>query len=558
MRSLSLLAVVLVPGALLAQRPTKSVAPPPPLHPDVSFSPVLTFDFSPTDLAFGFEFAPFLSSNFAFAPDMSFGFDIASAYAPKLWDLETDSRHYDLETNLSHYSDAALAITPFSGSGLSSMRPIQGTAADSAYRAGREALNRGEYLRASEIFRVFEQKYPKSRFAPAALYWQAFALYRVGTEARLQEALAALQTTRARLAKVDNDADVAALQLRVQAALAARGNAAAAAQLRATAAQGVSCDKEEMEVRAEALNALVRMDEAQARPLLDRVLARRDECSVALRRRAVYILGRSDQDGVSASLIKVIDTDPSEQVKRDAVSMLGQISSPTNLSALERLVQTSTASRIQQAAISAIRSQRTPEALSSLRRLIENAEMEERLRASAISSLATAGRYSLRTSEGGSAWSISTNRNSLSEAEIESNGAYLRNLYPKVEGRRLRTGVISGIGRIGGKTNTDWLLALAQNTNEESTYRSYALSQIKTSLLTVQQISQMYDAMTSRALRTRLISLLSRHDDSTATDKLLEIARQGTDPQVRRSAISALVRRKDPRATRLLLELVEK
>ena len=40
--------------------------------------------------------------------------------------------------------------------------------------------------------------------------------------------------------------------------------------------------------------------------------------------------------------------------------------------------------------------------------------------------------------------------------------------------------------------------------------------------------------------------------------KLLEIARNGTDPNLRRAAISALSRKNDPRTTRLLLELVEK
>ena len=44
-------------------------------------------------------------------------------------------------------------------------------------------------------------------------------------------------------------------------------------------------------MRAEALNALAQIDPPEARPTLKKVLARRDECSVQLRRRAVYILG---------------------------------------------------------------------------------------------------------------------------------------------------------------------------------------------------------------------------------------------------------------------------
>ena len=41
-------------------------------------------------------------------------------------------------------------------------------------------------------------------------------------------------------------------------------------------------------------------------------------------------------------------------------------------------------------------------------------------------------------------------------------------------------------------------------------------------------------------------------------DKLIDVARAGTDPAMRRMAISALSRSKDPRATKLLLELVDR
>ena len=49
-----------------------------------------------------------------------------------------------------------------------------------------------------------------------------------------------------------------------------------------------------------------------------------------------------------------------------------------------------------------------------------------------------------------------------------------------------------------------------------------------------------------------------QREEPAATDKLLEIARGGTDPNLRRQAISALARKNDPRTTKLLLDLVEK
>ena len=54
------------------------------------------------------------------------------------------------------------------------------------------------------------------------------------------------------------------------------------------------------------------------------------------------------------------------------------------------------------------------------------------------------------------------------------------------------------------------------------------------------------------------MSQLANREEPAATDKLIEIARSGTDPVIRRQAISALARKKDPRTTKLLLDLVEK
>ena len=43
-----------------------------------------------------------------------------------------------------------------------------------------------------------------------------------------------------------------------------------------------------------------------------------------------------------------------------------------------------------------------------------------------------------------------------------------------------------------------------------------------------------------------------------ATDKLIDIAKNDTDYNLRRQAIGALVQKNDPRATKLLMEIVDK
>ena len=61
----------------------------------------------------------------------------------------------------------------------------------SLYRRARELLNRGEYRQAALAFRDLSQKFATSQYAPSALYWQAFALYRMAGMSELREALGA-------------------------------------------------------------------------------------------------------------------------------------------------------------------------------------------------------------------------------------------------------------------------------------------------------------------------------------------------------------------------------
>jgi len=71
-------------------------------------------------------------------------------------------------------------------------------------------------------------------------------------------------------------------------------------------------------------------------------------------------------------------------------------------------------------------------------------------------------------------------------------------------------------------------------------------------------LPRMYDAADSRSMREQLISALASRKEPDATDKLIDIAKNSTDLEMRRLAINYLSRKNDPRATKLLMELIEK
>ena len=97
--------------------------------------------------------------------------------------------------------------------------------ADSLYRLAREALSRGDYKRAAEIFHGIPERYPQSAYTTSgqALYYEAFALYRSGGDDELNTARDRLNQLKERYPAIAKK-DGAPLLTRVCGELAKRGD----------------------------------------------------------------------------------------------------------------------------------------------------------------------------------------------------------------------------------------------------------------------------------------------------------------------------------------------
>ena len=78
------------------------------------------------------------------------------------------------------------------------------------------------------------------------------------------------------------------------------------------------------------------------------------------------------------------------------------------------------------------------------------------------------------------------------------------------------------------------------------------------SMSTLDELARFYDIADARSLREQVLQALYQRKEPEAVDKMMDIARRDTDPQIRRHAITLLARRKDPRAQQLLQELLDK
>jgi HEAT repeat protein len=202
------------------------------------------------------------------------------------------------------------------------------------------------------------------------------------------------------------------------------------------------------------------------------------------------------------------------------------------ISTIEELARTPGNEQLQRAAIEALGRSDSPRAKQSLRNIIERSDLGENLRITALTS--------------------------VDADHSPDNGAYIRAAYPRLDTPRLKAAAIRAASRIGGGDNDQWLLSIVRNQSESADVRAVALRAAGRSAIPMADLAKMYDVAADRPLREQLIRLYAERNEPEATDKLLEIARTGTDPDMRRYAISALSRKNDPRTKKLLLEIIDK
>ena len=431
----------------------------------------------------------------------------------------------------------------------------QGDPADSLYRLARSALSQGEYGRAARAFQEITQKYPTSAYKTDAPYYEATARYRIGTTDELRAAVKLLEPLVAKITAsgtttttVSNypaaqrgyfgnqrasDSEVMTLYTRINGALAQRGDREAADRVARSVKSGSACDNEDVQVKVEALNALSQNDAAQAAPMLRKVLDRKDECSIELRRRAVFMLGRRGDTESANLLVATAKSDPSASVRNEAISWLPRLPGDVGVNSLEDILRNEQDENIQRAVVHALMQSDNQKARSSMRGLIDRKDASANLRIEAINSF-------------------------NADHATTDDAAYLRGLYGKTDNDRVKDAIIRAISRIGGAENDTWVLNLAKNTNESGQFRATAISRLmQSNSVSIADLGKLYDAADSYSMRSQLINVLRGRKEPEASDRLVEIVKTGTDYKLKMQALNAISSRNDPRAQQLLTEILD-
>ena len=418
--------------------------------------------------------------------------------------------------------------------------------ADSLYRLAREALSRGDYKRAAEIFHRIPERYPQSAYAGQSLYYEAFSLYRSGGDDDLSSARDRLNQLKQKYPTVAKS-DATTLLTRVCGELAKRGDESCAASIDSTAQGTINVDSgdarsrqsgracpsedDENDDRIAALNALLQMDADRAMPILQKVLARRDPCSAGLRRKAVFLVSQKRTDQTANILMGVARNDPDQEVREQAVFWLSQVPGSTPL--LEQILKGNDNQDIKEKALFSISQQNEPRAQQVLRDFALRDNEDSDLREKAIF------------------W--------LGQRRSTENTEFLRNLYSRLTNEDLKEKVLFSLSQQKGAGNEQWLMSIAVNPKEDIELRKKALFWAAQSGVATSELSNLYTRLTDTELKDHMIFVFSqRQHDPAAMDRLFDIAKNEKDPELRKKAIFWLGQSRDPRVQQFLIDLINR
>jgi HEAT repeat protein len=413
--------------------------------------------------------------------------------------------------------------------------------ADSLYRLAREALSRGDYKRAAQIFHQIPDRYPQSAYAGQAMYYEAFSLYRSGSADELSAARDRLNQLKRRYPSTQAG-DAATLMTRVCGELAKRGDEActmlidsAANKPGVGAAPGsgatASCPSEDDDPRIEALKALLQMDADRAMPILKQVLARRDPCSAVLRRTAVFLVSQKQTSETASILMGAARNDPDQEVREQAVFWLSQVPGSTPL--LEEILKGSADQDIKEKALFSLSQQNDPRAQQILRDFASRESEDSDLRESAIFQ--------------------------LGQRRSTENTEFLRSLYSRLTNEDLKDKVMFSLSQQRGVGNEQWLMSIVVNPKEDVELRKKALFSASQAGVATSELVSLYSRLTDSELKDHMIFVLSqRQRDPAAMDKMFDIAKNDKDPELRKKAIFWLGQSRDPRAQQFLIDLINK
>jgi len=370
---------------------------------------------------------------------------------------------------------------------------------DNLYRSGQRHLDRREYESAVGAFDAAASK--RGPKADGAHYWKAYALAKLGRRDEALAAIAELQKSHPSSRWLD---DAKAL----------------AVEVRQASGQAVSPESQSDEdLKLMAINALMNSDPERALPLLEKILARGG--SPKLKEKALFVLAQSRLPQAREIVIQYAKGKGNPDLQYKAVEFLGMHGGRDNTQLLGDVYGTTNDPNLKRRILHSFMVARDIDRLFNAAK----SEPDPDLRREAIQLL-------------GASRGIDQ----------------LMQLYASESNIEVREAIMQGLFAGGA---ADKVIELAKN-EKEPRLRRRAIRQLGGMAKTgpaADALVSMYGAETDPKVKKDILQALFAQNNVT---KVVEIARNEKDPELKREAVQMLSHSRSKEATDFLLELLNK
>jgi HEAT repeat protein len=402
-------------------------------------------------------------------------------------------------------------------------RLVQGAsgndAATKAFTQGRDLINEEKWDRAAATFNKFVSEFPSDKNTDAALYWLAYAYEKQNKLPDAEQALVRLIS-------------------QYPASNWAKDGAKSLVKLKSkTDPQGVNVPQDaDAELKIIALQSLCQSDRARCATLVSDVLRSNANANASprVKEAAITLLGRYGGNEAVPVLIQMARSESNQKLRMRAITALGRTGDERGLEVLRELAMGAAYEDESptDSAIHALADHENARAVGILGDVIANGKnLAARQHAVAL----------------------------LSRRAGEPVVDELLRLYDAVPDVQIRKYVVAAFGnrrspRAGAK------LAEIARTSTDLELRKQAIHSIpnRGDEQTIDVILSLYDGERNPELQNYLLEAISRYQDRRAHQKLMQIARNASEPLERRKrALNALSRSKDPEVLKFLEDMLK-
>jgi HEAT repeat protein len=121
----------------------------------------------------------------------------------------------------------------------------------------------------------------------------------------------------------------------------------------------------------------------------------------------------------------------------------------------------------------------------------------------------------------------------------------------------LRKKVVFSLSQMGGPENGTWLLGLARDSSQGIEMRKQALFWAGQAGVPINELTALYANVGDQAMREQLVFVYSQRNEPAALEKLIDIAKNDSNPELRKRALFWLGQSEDSRAVEALQEVID-